>query len=97
MIENNNNNYSLSPIYQVYSDLGEIDPDSVKTEEDIENYYKSLLWGCKNCDLILENKIGMTVHFCSRNGKSKFYEHQQEALNRKIERLKLSNNNNEES
>jgi hypothetical protein len=29
----------------------------------------------------------MTIHFCSRNGKSKYYEHQQEALNRKIEKL----------
>ena len=34
----------LSLTYQVYSDLGEINPYSVKTEEDEENYYKSLLW-----------------------------------------------------
>ena len=36
-------NPSLSPIYQVYSDLGEIDPYSVETEEQeiftINHYY----------------------------------------------------------
>ena len=94
--DNDESSKILSPTYQVYSDLGYIDPDTdVKTEEDVENYYKSLLYGCLNCDLILENQMFMDMHFCSRNGKSKYYEHQQEALNRKIEKLSSGNNNNE--
>ena len=41
----NNNHPRLSPIYQVYSDLGYIDPNTVETEEDAENYYKkSVIW-----------------------------------------------------
>jgi hypothetical protein len=32
-----NNINNLSPIYQVYSDLGDIDPYSVETEDDEEN------------------------------------------------------------
>ena len=63
---------NLSPIYKVYPDLEDIDPESVETEDE-ENYYKSLLWGCKNCDLIKENRMFMVVHFCSRNDKSKYY------------------------
>ena len=79
---------SLSPIYKIYSDLEEIDPYSVETDEDKELYYKSLLYGCKKCDLISENKTYMVMHLCSRNGKSKYYEHQQEAMNRKLDKLK---------
>jgi hypothetical protein len=50
-----NNNF-LSPIYQVYSDLGIIDPNSVETEQQETDYYNSLLCGCKNSDLISENR-----------------------------------------
>ena len=78
---------NLSPIYQVYSDLEEIDSDSVETEEDEEMYYNSLLWGCKNCDLIKDNRMFMTFHFCSNNGKSRYHEHQQEFINKKLERM----------
>ena len=82
---------SLSPIYKVYSELPEIDPYSVETEEQEDLYYKSLLWGCKNCDLVSENKMYMAVHYCSRNNKSKYYEHQQEFINRKIDKLNKEN------
>jgi hypothetical protein len=77
----------LSPIYQIYSNLGEIDPYSVETEEQEDLYYKSLLYGCKNCDLISENKMYMVTHSCSRNGKSKYEKHQMEAMNREIQKL----------
>ena len=60
----------------------------METEEDEELYYKSLLYGCKNCDLISENRMYLVTHHCSRNGKSKYYEHQQELINRKLEKLK---------
>ena len=51
--DNNNNNRFLSPIYKVYPDLGVINPwSAVKTQEDEENYYKSLLYGCRECDRI---------------------------------------------
>ena len=65
-----------------------MDPYSVETEQDEELYYKSLLYGCKNCDLILENRMYMVTHLCSRNNKSKYEQHQMEAMNRKLERLK---------
>lgn len=65
----------LSLIYQIYSDLGEMDPYSVETEQDEELYYKSLLYGCKNCDLILENRMYMVTHLYSRNNKSKYEQH----------------------
>ena len=68
-----------------------IDPDSVKTEEDEQNYYNSLLYGCKNCDLISENRMYRVRHLCSRNGKSKYELHQQEAMNRKIAKLSSKN------
>jgi hypothetical protein len=77
----------LSPIYQIYSDLGYIDPKSVKNEEQEDLYYKSLLYGCKKCDLTSENRMYMVTHSCSRNGKSKYEQHQMDAFNRKIERL----------
>lgn len=80
---------NLSPIYKIYPDLEEIDLESVETEEGEELYYKSLLRGCKNCDLIKDTECSMTVHFCSRNDKSKYYEHQQETFNRKIENDKI--------
>jgi hypothetical protein len=86
-----NNNYSrpsLSPIYQIYSDLGEMDPYSVETEEQEDLYYKSLLWDCKNCDLVSENKMYVITHLCPRNNKSNYEQHQMEAMNRKLERLK---------
>jgi hypothetical protein len=62
----------LSPVYQVYSDLGYIDPESVENEEQEDLYYKSLLWGCKKCDMISENRMYMVTHYCSRNGNSKY-------------------------
>lgn len=74
-----------SPPYQVYWDLGKID-HSVKTEEDEENYYKSLLYGCKYCDLIEDSELLMIVHICSENGKSKYEQHYMEAFNRKLEK-----------
>jgi hypothetical protein len=85
------NSTYLSPIYQVYSDLGFIDLESVKTEEDEQNYYNSLLYGCKNCDLTSENRMYIATHYCSRNGKSNYEQHQMEAMNRKIERLNNKN------
>ena len=92
MSTNNNNSHpSLSPIYQIYSDLGEIDTYSVETEEQEDFYYKSLLYGCKNCHLVSENKMYMVTHMCSRNGKSKYEQHQMEAMNRKLEKLNKEN------
>jgi hypothetical protein len=84
----NNNHPRLSPIYKVYSDIPEIDPYSVETEEQEDLYYKSLLYGCKNCDLTSENRMYMVTHFCPRNGKSNYELHQMEAMNRKLEKLK---------
>ena len=69
------NSTYLSPIYQVYSDLGKIDVYIVETEEDAENYYKSLLYGYINCDLTSENRMYLVTHYCSRNGKSKYELH----------------------
>lgn len=83
----NKDHPQLSPIYQVYSDLGYIDPNTVETEEDAEKYYKSQLYGCKKCNLISENRMYMVTHLCSRNGKSKYEQHQMEAMNRKIQKL----------
>jgi hypothetical protein len=80
-------NNKLSVPYQVFSDLGYIDPWSVKTMEDEENYYKSLLYGCMKCDRIESSINLMLIHDCSNNGKSKYYQHQQEALNRKITKI----------
>jgi hypothetical protein len=68
--------------------LGYIDPENVETEKDEQDYYNSLLWGCKNCDLVKENRMFMVTHLCSRNGNSKYEQHQMEAMNRKLERLK---------
>ena len=76
----------MESTYQVYWDLGKIDPNSVKTVEEEVSYNKSLLYGCKNCDLILPSQIGMTTHICSWNGKSKYEQHNQEAFNRNIDR-----------
>ena len=81
----------LSPIYKIYPDLQEIDPESVQSEEDEELYYKSLLYGCKKCDLISENRMYMVTHYCSRNEKSKYEQHQMEAMNRKLEILNKEN------
>ncbi len=65
----------LSPVYQIYSDLGYIDTESVETEEQEDLYYKSLLWGCKNCDLVSENKMYVVTHLCLRNNKSNYEQH----------------------
>ena len=81
----------LSPVYQIYSDLGYIDPESVETEQDEQDYYNSLLWGCKNCDLVKENRMYMVTHLCSRNNKSNYEQHQMEAMNRKLEKLNKEN------
>jgi hypothetical protein len=91
MSENNDNHPRLSQIYQVYSDLGYIDPNTVETEEDAKNYYKSLLYGCKKCDFNSENRMYMVTHLCSRNGKSQYELHQQQAMNRKLEKLNKNN------
>jgi hypothetical protein len=80
-------NNKLSVPYQVYSDLGYIDPWSVKTMEQEENYYKSLLYGCMKCDRIESSIQLILIHDCSNNGKSKYEQHQQEALNRKITKI----------
>jgi hypothetical protein len=71
--------------------LGYIDPESEETEQDEQDYYNSLLWSCKKCNHISENRMYMVTHLCSRNGKSKYYEHQQELINRKLEKLKKEN------
>ena len=68
--------------YQVYPDFGVINPGSVKTQEDQDNYYKSLLYGCKECDRIELSLEFMLSHYCSHNGKSKYEQHQREALER---------------
>src|SRR5574339_286844 len=75
----------LSIRYQVCSDLGVINPWTVKTEEAAENYYKSLLYGCRECDRIEPSLKFMLCHRCTHNGKSKYEQHQLEALERKIE------------
>ena len=91
--DNNNNNRFLSPIYKVYPDLGVINPwSAVKTQEDEENYYKSLLYGCRECDRIEPSLQFMLHHRCTKNGKSKYKQHQQEALNRKKEKLEKNKN-----
>ena len=91
--DNNNNNRFLSPIYKVYPDLGVINPwSAVKTQEDEENYYKSLLYGCRECDRIEPSLQFMLYHRCTKNGKSKYKQHQQEALNRKKEKLEKNKN-----
>ena len=70
-----------------------INPGSIKTQEDEENYYKSLLYGCKECDRIELSLEFMIYHKCTKNGKSKYEQHQQEALNRQKEReAKLKKN-----
>lgn len=74
----------LSLPYKVYPDLGVINPWSVKTQEDEVNYYKSLLYGCRECDRIEPSIEFMLCHKCTKNGKSKYEQHQQEALNRKL-------------
>jgi hypothetical protein len=73
--------------YKVYPDLGVIAPWSVKTDEDEYNYYKSLLYGCRECDRIEPSLEFMLYHKCTKNSKSKYEQHQREALNRKKEKL----------
>jgi len=85
----------LSIPYKVYPDLGVFNPWSVKTQEDEENYYKSLLYGCRECDRIEPSIEFMLYHRCTKNGKSKYEQHQQEALNRKKEKLKKMKMKNE--
>jgi hypothetical protein len=95
MDTNNNNNHFLLPIYKVYPDLGMINPCSIlETQQDEENYYKSLLYGCKECDRIEPSLQFMLYHRCTKNGKSKYKQHQQEALNRKKEKLENTNKSN---
>lgn len=74
----------LSVPYKVHPDLGVINRWSVKTQEDEENYYKSLLYGCRECDRIEPSMEFMLCHKCTKNGKSKYEQHKQEALNRKL-------------
>ena len=69
--------------YKVYPDLGVIARWSVKTDEDEDNYYKSLLYGCRECDRIEPSLEFMLYHKCTKNSKSKYEQHQREALNRK--------------
>ena len=86
ILDNNDNHFLSPPIYKVYPDLGVINPwSTVKTQEDEENYYKSLLYGCKECDRIEPSLQFMLYHRCTKNGKSKYKQHQQEALDRKKE------------
>lgn len=89
------NNIFLLPIYKVYPDLGVITPWSVKTQEDEENYYKSLLYGCRECDRIEPSIEFMLYHRCTKNGKSKYEQHQQEALNRMKAKIVLHEVNSE--
>ena len=72
----------LSVPYKVYPELDVINPWSVKTQEE-DNYYKSLLYGCRECDRIEPSLKFMLCHRCSHNGKSKYEQHQREALERK--------------
>jgi hypothetical protein len=82
-----NNNHFLLSIYKVYPDLGVINPwSAVKMQKDEEIYYKSLLYGCRECDRIEPSLQFMLYHRCTKNGKSKYKQHQQEALNRKKEK-----------
>ena len=67
----------LSVPYQIYSDLGVINPWTVKTQEDEENY------GCIECDRIEPSLKFMLCHRCSHNGKSRYEQHQREAPERK--------------
>ena len=87
---NNTTHFFLStPIYKVYPDLGVINPwSALETQEDEENYYKSLLYGCRECDRIEPSLQFMLYHRCTKNVKSKYKQHQQEALNRKKEKEK---------
>jgi hypothetical protein len=86
--DNNNNNRFLSPIYKVYPDLGVINPwSAVKTQEDEENYYKSLLYGCRECDRIEPSLQFMLYHRCTKNGKSKYKQHQQELMSRRLKQI----------
>jgi hypothetical protein len=77
--------------YKIYPDLEEMNEELVQSEEDEELYRKSRLYGCRNCDLVSENRMYLIVHSCSNNGKSKYNEHQMDAFNRKIERLNKNN------
>lgn len=77
----------LSISYQLYSDLGVINPWTVKTQEDEDNYYKSLLYGCRECDRIEPSLKFMLCHRCSHNGKSKYEQDQREA--RKKEEVRI--------
>jgi hypothetical protein len=88
-----NNNHFLSPIYKVYPDLGVINPlSALKTQEDEENYYKSFLYGCRECDRIEPSLQFILYHKCTKNGKSKYKQNQQEALNRMKEKFGKSKN-----
>lgn len=75
------------PPYQIYSDLGVIDPWSIKTCQDLIDYNNSLFYGCQDCDKVSTSHMAMVIHHCLKNGKSKYEQHQQEALNRKIEKM----------
>ncbi|HSF50377.1 MAG TPA: hypothetical protein VLA74_06415 [Nitrososphaeraceae archaeon] len=77
----------LSIPYQLYSSLGVINPWTVKTQEDEDNYYKSLLYGCRECDRIEPSLKFMLCHRCSQNGKSKYEQDQREA--RKKEEVRI--------
>jgi hypothetical protein len=84
VLDNNDNHFLLPPIYKVYPDLGVINPwSTVKTQEDEENYYKSLLYGCKECDRIEPSLQFMLYHRCTKNGKSKYKQHQQETRDKR--------------
>jgi hypothetical protein len=74
--------------YQVYPDFCVIYPWSVKTQEDEENYYKSLLYGCRECDRIEPSIEFMLYHRCTKNGKSKYEQHQQELMSRRLKQVK---------
>ena len=53
----------LSVPIRLYPELGIIDPLKVKTLEDEENYYKSLLYGCRFCD-IQDHILQVIIHRC---------------------------------
>ncbi|MGE5863273.1 MAG: hypothetical protein ACM31H_05825, partial [Nitrososphaerales archaeon] len=52
----------LSVSYEVYQDLGVINPWSVKTQEDEVNYCKSLLYGSREYDRIEPSIEFMLCH-----------------------------------
>ena len=46
------------------------------------------MYGCRECDRIEPSLEFMLYHKCTKNGKSKYEQHQQEALNRQKEKEK---------